>query len=50
MKKRFAIMALLCAIVTLGHADDKKSFDVVKKEYDKQILQLNIASKQQQEK
>ncbi len=43
-------MALLCAIVTLGHADDKKSFDVVKKEYDKQLLQLNIASKQQQEK
>lgn len=43
-------MTLLCAIVTLGHADDKKSFDVVKKEYDKQLLQLNIASKQQQEK
>ena len=43
-------MTLLCAIVTLGHADDKKSFDVVKKEYDQQLLQLNNTAKQQQEK
>jgi hypothetical protein len=50
MKKRFAITILLCAIVTLGYADDKKSFDVVKKEYDQQLLQLNNTAKQQQEK
>ena len=34
----------------MGHADDKKPFDVVKKEYDKQLLQLNNTAKQQQEK
>ena len=50
MKKRFAITILLCAIVTLGYADDNKSFNMLKKEYDKQLLQLNNTAKQQQEK
>ena len=50
MKKRFCMSVVLCAIVTLGHADDKKPFDVVKKEYDKQLLQLNDTAKHQQEK
>lgn len=50
MKKRFFITTLLCLVATLGYADDNKSFNMLKKEYDKQLLQLNNTAKQQQEK
>ena len=50
MKKRFFITTLLCLVATLGYADDNKSFNMLKKEYDKQLLQLNDTAKQQHEK
>lgn len=50
MKKRFFLSVLCCVITTVGYADDKKTLELFKREYDAQLLQVQNMSKQQQEK
>ena len=48
--KKYPILILSCVMMTSIYAEDKKSFDIFKAEYNKKLLQFNSTSEQQQEK
>jgi hypothetical protein len=48
--KKYPILILSCVMMTSIYAEDKKSFDIFKAEYNKKLLQFNSSSEQQQVK